>query len=461
MLAISFVPSHSVAETPNVILVMCDDLGYGDLKCFNEDSPITTPNIDAMAASGLKFTRFYAASSVCSPTRGSCLTGRNPSRYGISSANVGHLKKDEITLPELLKQRGYTTGHFGKWHLGTLTTTVKDSNRGRPGETEHFSPPSQHGFDENFSTEAKVPTFDPMLKPLVAKANTKAWDAIVDKSTAETYGTRYWNHDGSEATEKLDGDNSRIIMDRAIPFIETAVESKQPFFAAVWFHSPHLPVVAPPEIVKQYDSHDLYARNYFGCVTAMDLQIGRLRQKLRHLGVADNTMIWFCSDNGPEGGKLKAPGSAGPFRGRKRSLCEGGVRVPGILEWPGHVQAGETNVPCVTSDYLPTVLEIVGAEYPDDRPLDGVSLAPMIADEAAKRGKPIGFRHKRQIAWHEGNSKLYSANAGNTWELYDLVADPGETNDLSTRLPDQTKRMIASVKAWMKSCEASNNEQDY
>ena len=447
------------AETPNVIFVMCDDLGYGDLKCFNAGSPIATPNINAMAATGLKFTRFYAASAVCSPTRGSCLTGRHPNRYGITSANKGHLKKAEITLPELLKEAGYSSGHFGKWHLGTLTTKLKDANRGRPGETKHFAPPSQHGFEDSFSTESKVPTFDPMIKPL--NANSKAWDAIVDRSTAKRYGTRYWNHDGSEATENLQGDDSEIIMDRAIPFIERAVASKQPFFASVWFHAPHLPVVAPPEIASKYESCDVYARNYFGCITAMDIQVGRLRQKLRDLGVAENTMIWFCSDNGPEGAKRKAPGSAGTFRGRKRSLYEGGVRVPGILEWPGHVQSGATDVPCVTSDYLPTVLEVIGMQYPDDRPLDGESLLPVIRGNSTKRQKPIGFQFKQQIAWHKGTNKLYSSNGGKSWKLYDLLVDPKETNDLSAQLPDQTRQMASEAQAWLKSCKQSNEGLDY
>ena len=175
---------------PNVILVMCDDLGYGDPQCFNANSPIRTPNIDVMAAAGMKFNRFYAAAPVCSPTRGSCLTGRHPYRFGVFSANTGHMKKQEITLPELLKKEGYTSGHFGKWHLGTLTTTVNDANRGGPHGKKHYSIPSEHGYDDSFVTESKVPTFDPMIKPKDAGRN--AWDAIVDKSKAVSYGTHYW-----------------------------------------------------------------------------------------------------------------------------------------------------------------------------------------------------------------------------------------------------------------------------
>ncbi|MEN8734608.1 MAG: sulfatase-like hydrolase/transferase, partial [Lentimonas sp.] len=149
--------------------MMADDLGWGDVQCFNPATPIKTPQLDAMAAAGVQFNRFYSSSPVCSPTRGSSLTGRHPFRFGIYYANKGHLKVEELTLAELLQKQGYATGHFGKWHLGTLTTEIKDANRGKPRNTKDFSPPWQNGFDVCFSTESKVPTWDPMLKP--KKAN--------------------------------------------------------------------------------------------------------------------------------------------------------------------------------------------------------------------------------------------------------------------------------------------------
>ena len=143
------------AEKPNIILLMADDLGWGDVG-FNGNKTIKTPHLDAMAKNGLKFNRFYAAAPVCSPSRGSCITGRHPYRYGIPFANSGHMKPEELTLAELLKVQGYSTGHFGKWHLGTLTKTVKDANRGGPRSMKHFSPPQANGFDVCFSTESKV-----------------------------------------------------------------------------------------------------------------------------------------------------------------------------------------------------------------------------------------------------------------------------------------------------------------
>ncbi len=451
--------SFAIAASPNVVLVMCDDLGYGDPQCFNPDSPIQTPNIDAMAAAGLKFTRFYSAGPVCSPTRGSCLTGRHPYRYGVYSANTGHIKTAEITLPELLKQQGYLTGHFGKWHLGTLTTTVKDANRGGPQGAKHFAPPSQHGYDESFVTESKVPTYDPMIKP--SGAGKHAWDAITDRSKAVVYGTRYWDHAGNEVSENLDGDDSRIIMDRATAFLEQAVEKKQPFFAAIWFHAPHLPVVAGKEHVAPYRHHSVYERNYYGCVTALDQQVGRLRSKLDQLGVAGNTMLWFCSDNGPEGQTGKAPGSAADLRGRKRSLYEGGVRVPGILQWPDRVKPGVTDVAAVTSDFLPTVLDALGVDYPDRRPLDGVSLLDVIDGKKTSRDKAIGFQSKNQLAWHAGSHKLYSSDGGKSWELYDLNSDRGESNNLADQQVSLVKRLVGELGAWKESCRNSDQEADY
>jgi arylsulfatase A-like enzyme len=461
LIVILFIHAPICAATdsvkPNILLVMCDDLGYGDPQCFNSASPIRTPHIDAMAAAGMKFKRFYAAAPVCSPTRGSCLTGRHPYRYGIYSANTGHMKQQEITLPELLKKEGYTTGHFGKWHLGTLTTTVNDANRGGPRGKKDYSIPSQHGYDDSLVTESKVPTFDPLIKPKNAGRN--AWDEIADKSKGVAYGTHYWDHDGQAVTKNLEGDDSRIIMDRAIPFIESAVAQKKTFFAAIWFHAPHLPVVAGKRHAAMYKDRSVYERNYYGCVTALDEQVGRLRDKLRTLGVSENTLLCFCSDNGPEG---KAPGSAAGFRGRKRSLYEGGVRVPGIMEWPGTIAAGSsTDFPAVTSDYLPTVLDLLGVSYPSGRPLDGASLADVMRGKNVKRATPIGFQSKAQVAWHSGSHKLYSGDSGETWELYNLETDPAEAIDLATIHPELTAQLRSEVARWQASCKRSDGGADY
>jgi arylsulfatase len=434
---------------PNVILCMADDMGWGD-PGFNGNPIIKTPNLDTMARAGMRFTRFYSGAPVCSPTRGSCLTGRHPYRYGIFFANVGHLPKQEITIAEALKTQGYTTGHFGKWHLGTLTKTEKDSNRGGPRGAKYYSPPWENGFDVCFSTEAKVPTWDPMKKP----------------GTDKPYGTHYWKQDGTKATQNLDGDDSRIIMDRVVPFIRNAVEKDEPFLAVVWFHTPHLPVVAGPKYKKMYSAYSEDEQNYYGCITAMDEQVGRLRRELRTLGVADNTILWFCSDNGPEGkdGKHgRTRGSAGPFRGRKRSLFEGGVRVPGLLEWPGHVKAGRvTDVACSTLDYFPTTLDVLGFRMKGQpEPIDGISLVPLINGTMTERPRPIGFESSKQVSLTGNCYKIYSGDRGKTYMLFDLIKDPGETRDLAAEKPQLVQSMKTTLAKWRRSCKDSLAGKDY
>jgi arylsulfatase A-like enzyme len=439
----------SRTDKPNIVLCMTDDLGYGD-PGFNGNKIIKTPNLDAMAEAGLRFTRFYSAAPVCSPTRGSCLTGRHPYRYGITFANVGHMPKEEVTLAEALKTRGYTTGHFGKWHLGTLTKTEKDSNRGGPRGAKHYSPPWKNGFDVCFSTEAKVPTWDPMKKP---ESNTP-------------YGTYYWKEDGTKATENLEGDDSRIIMDRVVPFIRNAAKQKKPFLAVVWFHTPHLPVIAGAKYRKMYSQYSEDEQHYYGCVTAMDEQIGRLRKELRELDIANDTMVWFCSDNGPEGkdGRSgRTRGSAGFLRGRKRSLFEGGVRVPALLEWPMRIKGGRvTDTPCCTSDYFPTTLDVLGINIQGQpKPIDGISLLPLIEGKMTKRPVPIAFESGSQLSLTDNHYKIYSNNKGKTYMLFDLIKDPGEKKDLAAEKTQILKSMKTTLEKWRKSCKDSLAGKDY
>lgn len=456
-------PLLVAAEKPNIILVMCDDLGWGDVG-FNGNKIIRTPHLDTMAKNSLRFERFYAAAPVCSPTRGSCITGRHPYRYGVYFANTGHMKTEELTLAELLKKHGYATGHFGKWHLGTLTKTETEANRGGPRGVKNFSPPQVNGFDVCFSTESKVPTWDPMLRPKNNKSKTW-WDPAKDNGP---YGTAYWNEKGARVTENLRGDDSRVIMDRAIPFIRAAVKKEQPFFTIVWFHAPHLPVVAGPEYTKLYAKHEKFAQHYYGCITALDEQVGRLRKELRTLGIADNTLVTFCSDNGPEG-NASAPGSAGHFSGRKRSLLEGGIRVPGLVEWPAKIKPGVTAIPAVTSDYLPTILDLIGAEQTDKRPLDGISLVPLFKGKMKERGQPIGFQSAGQVALISDRYKIYGSGGRKKEQeltlpklkLFDLKKDPSEKNDLAAQHPDLIKKMTATLKQWRKSCRHSDTGGDY
>ncbi len=455
---------------PNVILIMCDDLGWGDVG-FNGNTIINTPHLDEMATHSLKFNRFYAQAPVCSPTRGSCITGRHPYRYGITSANTGHMKDAEFTLAEALKQHNYATGHFGKWHMGTLTTSVKDANRGGPRGKDHFAPPWQHGFDVCFSTESKVPTFDPMRMPTVfEKGESKriGWDALSPDEVSKPLGTRYWDQQGKPVTENLRGPNPKVITDRVIPFLESCVTDNKPFLAVVWFHTPHLPVVASDEYRKPYAAFDSHRQNYYGCITAMDEQVGRIREKLKQLGVNENTIVCFASDNGPEG-KDSSPGSAGPFRGRKRSLYEGGIRVPGLIEWPAKVKPGQTDFPATTSDYMPTILAAVGHKPTDARPVDGISLLPVLGGEATTRPQPICFQSRGVAALSDDRFKLLMPNGENKTkakrlaapELYDLLADPAEQNNIASEHPQRVKEMQATLSAWIASCKASADGGDY
>jgi arylsulfatase A-like enzyme len=442
---------------------MCDDLGWGDTG-FNGNSVISTPNLDAMAGAGVKFNRFYSASAVCSPTRASCITGRNPYRMNIPGANKGHMLPEEITIAELLKEKGYATGHFGKWHLGTLTTKIKDANRGRPGDFSHYSLPSMNGFDEYFSTESKVPTFDPLIFPDSFDAENGegmryGWASVEDLSHAEDYGTHYWDGEESMVTDNLEGDDSRIITDRAIPFIERSVKLGKSFFTVIWFHTPHLPVVADKRLREQYKnlSHELQL--YYGTISAMDEQMGILKDKLEELNVLDNTVIFFTSDNGPE---RWTPGSSGIFRERKRSLYEGGVRVPSFCMWPDKIKPGEiTDVPCVTSDYLPTILDIIEMDYPDERPLDGISILPVLTEGRNIRSAPIGFRFGEKMSWVTDMYKLISVDGGKNYELYDLVNDKSETTDIASHYPDLVSEMKAELLEWVASCNRSGRGDDY
>ncbi len=442
---------------------MCDDLGWGDTG-FNGNEIIQTPNLDALAGKGIIFNRFYSASAVCSPTRGSCLTGRNPYRYGIPTANSGNLKTEEITLPELLKEKGYATGHFGKWHLGTLTTKVKDANRGKPGDSTHYSIPGMHGYDTYFVTESKVPTYDPMIKPTVfdnekGESLRYGWKAIQDKKEAKDYGTFYWKGAELAETENLDGDDSKIIMDRVIPFIENSVENDNPFFSTVWIHTPHLPVVANEEMMVEYNKYSHQEQIYYATISAMDKQVGRLWKKLEELGESENTMIWFCSDNGPERG---TPGSAGLFRERKRSLYEGGVRVPAFCVYPNGISAEQkTDFPVFTSDYLPTIIDMLGINYPDNRPIDGVSLKDLLKDKDKDRETPMGFQFGGKMSWVTQKYKLISTDKGQTFELYNLLEDKEERNNIASENTELVDTMKLELFAWIESCKSSARGADY
>lgn len=422
---------------PNLLLLMSDDQGWGDVG-FRGHPRLETPHLDAMAEGGLILERFYSAAPVCSPTRGSVLTGKHPMRLGIPGANTGHLPHAERTLAELASDAGYATGFFGKWHLGTLTTDRLDSNRGgRDAQRAHYTTPAEHGFHTWFATEAKVPTWDPMVHP----------------ASGESYGTAYWSGDVEPVADNLEGDDSRVIVDRVAPFLRGAVERERPFLAVVWFHAPHLPVVGGAEYLERYaDVEDPEERAYYACLSALDDQVGRLRSLLRELEVADRTLVWYGSDNGPEGRAGQAPGDTGGLRGRKRDLWEGGVRVPGIVEWPARIAPGSTSdAACVTSDLLPTLAPLMGVSTPAG--LDGLDLGEVLRGRPYQRSRGIGFWAGGRRAWTEQRYKLISPGGDRAWELYDLTLDPAESRDLAAEQPERVAELAARFEAWQASID--------
>ncbi|MEM7395971.1 MAG: sulfatase-like hydrolase/transferase, partial [Verrucomicrobiota bacterium] len=374
--------------------------------------------------------------------------GRHPYRYGITFAMKGMLEPFEVPLTTVLKKAGYATGHFGKWHMGTLSKKKGDQKRWgafAKNPERYYCPPWERDVDVSFVTESKVPTWDPMKEPPPLKKKKKQPTSAEGKP----YGNEYFTGPAQVAMENLEGDDSRVMMDRAIPFIEKAVKAEQPFLAVIWFHAPHSPVVAGPKHRALYQDLPENKQHYYGCITALDEQVGRLRDTLKQLKIADDTMLWFCSDNGPaRQGSPRHVGTANHLSGYKLSLREGGIRVPGLLVWPKKYPEPKTvETPCFTSDYFPTILAALDLPQPGNRVYDGRNILPFINDTKAKREGGIGFIHNSSKAWVEHQYKIYTKN-GKTFQLFDLFADPSEKNDLSQKLPEVKARLMKDFEAW-------------
>lgn len=413
--------SPATPHRPNIVLIMTDDQGWGETGYIGHPA-LKTPNLDAMAASGLRFDRFYAAAPVCSPTRASVLTGRTNDRAGVRNHGFA-LRLQERTLPAALKAAGYATGHFGKWHLNGL------KGPGAPilGDDSHN--PGAFGFDE--------------------------WLSV----------TNYFDRDPVMSRKgvfvEFKGDPSEIIVDEALTFIKTHTAAKKPFFAVIWTGSPHAPWDASEEDRKAFNALDEKAENHYGELAAFDRSVGTLRKGLRDVGVAENTLVWYCSDNG--GLPDFVPGTTGGLRGFKGTLYEGGLRVPGIIEWPAVIRPRTTDYPASTMDIFPTLADLLG--LPDNailKPVDGASLKPLLTDELARREKPIPFHFIGRGVWLDNTYKLVATDIKNgTFELYDLASDPAEAHDLSAAQPERLTIMKAAFLAWNATVEASVAGKDY
>ena len=422
---------------------------------FNGNETIITPHLDGMAKEGVTFTDFYAAAPLCSPTRASVLTGRAPFRQGIFAAHTGAMRPAENTVAEYLKTKGYKTGFFGKWHLGWVEPEKVES-RG------FYSPPWYHGYDETFATKSAVPTWNPTKTP----EGWTSWGAEDDGS----WGGSIYVENGKPVTDNLEGDDSRIIMDRAIPFIQASIDKQEPFFATIWFHTPHEPVVAGPEYLAKYPKLSKPQQHYYGAITAMDDQIGRLREFLKKNSIADDTIILFCSDNGPADPLAKKEiASPGPFKGHKHQMWEGGLRVPAIALWPTHTKSGlVTNHRSSTVDYLPTILDILDISLKKKIPLDGVSLKSVILNGASnERAKPLAAGYQRLYkdtelyAYIDGKYKICNPEVGDEMMLFDLSLDPYETKDLAKEMPEVLKKMSVGLEKVKESWRLSREGKDY
>lgn len=430
-------PLHAVdqpSSKPNIIFVLADDLGWGDLGCYGNRT-IKTPNLDRLAAEGMLFTQFYVNGSVCSPSRCAFFTGQYPARHRIH----GHYAAPALNeargmsnwldpkvpnVARLLKSAGYTTAHIGKWHLG--------NNSGGP-------PTADYGFDFVGSTErdgANGPAGDPYYRA---------------KST-------------------------QVFVDEALQFIEQA--GSQPFYLQLWTLVPHATLNPTPEQLQVYSKlraggkdfpHASALQIFAASVTDLDTQIGRLLTELKRQGKDRNTLILFSSDNGPEDIHISnaghsGVGNAGPFRGRKRSLYEGGVRVPGIMRWPGHVPAGRINDRAVVAgvDWLPTVCRLAGVSIPTDHKLDGEDMTLALQAVSHARTRPLmwewrfniagePFHHSPQLAIRDAQWKLLMNPDRSRLELYDLTTDLTQLTNVAEHHPDIVERLAAQVIDWSKS----------
>jgi arylsulfatase A-like enzyme len=443
---------------------MADDQGWGDMG-YQGHPELKTPNFDALAREGIRFDRFYSAAPVCSPTRGSVLTGRTPNRFGCFTAGFP-IRPQEMTIARALKGAGYRTGHFGKWHLGS----VQKSSPVNPGAV---------GFDEWVSS----PNYFDLDPVLSVQGTAKAFK----------------------------GDSSDVTVECALEFIKRSIVLHQRFLAVVWFGSPHSPFAALPSDRAEYLAQPRAQQNYYGEITAMDRAFGRLRKELRTLGVHKNTLVWYCSDNGG----VKEVSSTGGKRGFKGGIYDGGLAVPALLEWPGELREPKViDAPCVTSDIYPTVLEIAGAKVPWQPPLDGASLMPLLRGMQRERSRPIGFwnfgakvklvfskqwmeellaaqargeepcdraplaldageigpplsrsQFPGHAAWLDWPMKLHRiehpVNHDVRWELYNLSADPAESRPLDLSEPGRIPAMRVAFEQWLSEVARSHNGEDY
>lgn len=416
MLLPGFLNEATADKNPNVVVVLADDMGWGDSGTFGHPL-IKTPNLDKLAAQGVKFTQCYAACAVCSPSRSAILTGRTPYRNGVwrhlSGNHPAHLRSSEVTYPKLLKGAGYETCHVGKWHL------LAKPQFNNP----EYPHPGDHGYDYWFATQNNASpshenpdNFFRNGKPI---GKTEGYSALIVAAEAERW-----------LTEKRD--------------------ARKPFALSVWFHEPHSPIATDQKYKDLYKGHE--NATYMGNITQLDDALGKVLATLDKIGVSDNTFVFFSSDNGPV---AKFGGTAGGLRGGKRSDFEGGIRVPGVARWPGHIPAGTiSEIPVIGSDLFSTILTMAGVPVPDDRTIDGVNMLPAFTGKPLKRPIPMFWRTHvsppdNRVAMRIGDWKIVANDDLTEFQLFEVQKDWKEENDLATAMPEKTAEMKkALLKLW-------------
>ena len=434
-----FISSLSLSK-PNILFILIDDMGWMDLGCQGNKN-LHTPNIDALAKSGIRFTDAYAPAPVCSPTRAAIMTGQSPARLQITNhlphqdrftpksskllpaRMLNHLPLKYVTLAEKLKKdAGYATAFIGKWHLYT-------------GRNEKYNPLNQ-GFDINIGgcSYGGPPTFfDPYRIDFLA--NRKKGEYLPDRLADET-----------------------------IAFITKQQSANKPFFVALWNYTVHWPMEAPADLLKKYKNLPVRGYRdyrYAAMIEAMDNAVGKVLNSLDNLNLTDETLVIFSSDNGPFGGV----GDASPLRADKGHLYEGGIRVPLIIRWPGKIKPRTLDeTPVILTDLYPTILEVSGIDSNVNYPVDGKNLLPLLKERKKLNNRSL-FWHYPNFAFHrdnrlgsairEGDYKLLHFYDNDSIELYNLRKDISETNDLSRELPQLALKLKNKLESLLKESGAA------